>query len=214
MLDVPYRMCGDIVLDPSAAIAPGSLLLVEPGCQLQIAPGVCIGAGCLIHVFGGDLTLEVGAIVGSAVLLVGSGKIGAKACIGAAATLVNPTVEAGQMILQNSFHGSLELDGAVDLITPEVLGATDAPENLTIPPETKTNGAMTPEEDASANASGQPTRGSEGPAIASQVYGLEAFYRLMTMLFPHRDFPSGVAPPPGTPSAPSTHHQPDGGEAH
>jgi len=214
MLEVPYRTGGDVAVDPSAAIASGTLLLAEPDCRLTIAPGVCIGAGCIIHVVAGDLTIEAGAIVGSAVLLVGSGKIGAKACIGAGATLVNPSVEVGQVIQQNSFHGSLGLDETWDWGASN--GKALDPGLLSNPLAEMSEEAPAVTNSTAKNNGGSPEPSSasspENSAIASQVYGLEAFYRLMAMLFPHRDFSTQITPPSPMPPAHPNHHQPEGRE--
>ncbi|MBD1912135.1 MULTISPECIES: hypothetical protein [unclassified Leptolyngbya] len=213
--EIPYWVVGEVVVDPSAAIAPGTLLLAEPGCRLFIGPGVCMGTGSIVHGFGGDLTIEAGAVVGSAALLLGNGKIGAKACIGASATLVNPTVEAGQMILQDSYNGSLGLEGVFEPPSPEDLVAAipDAPRTCEVSPH-----EQGPDSDSEAKSVAEPSQnssvgGTSMPPIASQVYGLEAFYRLMTMIFPSRDFPTGSPALSNTPPASPTHDLPEGGES-
>lgn len=212
--EIPYWVVGEVIVDPSAAIAPGTLLLAEPGCRITVGPGVCVGTGAIVHGFGGNLTIDAGAVIGSAVLLLGSGKIGAKACIGASATLVNPTIEAGQMILQDSYNGSLGLEGLFEPPSPEMVATIpDAPPPLDGASDAQATNAS-PEAEPRVDPFQSTPNGSHSmPPIASQVYGLKAFYRLMTMLFPSRDFPTGFSALSNTLPANPTHDQPEGGES-
>jgi carbon dioxide concentrating mechanism protein CcmN len=100
-----FSSCGDVTIHPSAAIAPGVLLQANFGARLIIEAGVSIGMGGIVHVYEGTLTIATGACLGSGVLLVGSGKIGEKACIGSMTTLIDACVEAGQVIPPESLIG-------------------------------------------------------------------------------------------------------------
>lgn len=96
---------GDVVIDPSAAIAPGVLLQADPGCRLTIAAGVCIGQGVLLHAHQGQLTIQSGSTLGSGVLIVGQGQVGENACIGAFTTILNSSIAADQIVPPRSLIG-------------------------------------------------------------------------------------------------------------
>lgn len=96
---------GNVTIHSSAAIAPGVLLQADPGAELIIGAGVCIGAGAVIHAHGGTLELEVSVSLGSEVLVVGHGRIRANACIGSKATLINPDVSAASVVSWEALVG-------------------------------------------------------------------------------------------------------------
>lgn len=173
---------GDVVLDSSVAIAPNVLLFADPPARIEIDPGVCIGAGSIIHAWGGLLRIEAGALLGTATLLVGSGRIGTHACIGAMSTVVNPDIEDGCVVPAGSYFGE------DSVFSPHAMGDNasghDASRSLHPSPPSDYR-------DRPPYKAGQPDR--------KPVYGVAAFYRLMAMLFPHRDFsdalPSHSTPP-------------------
>lgn len=96
---------GDVQLDPLVALAPGVVLHAEPGSQIHIAAGVCIGMGSVLHIRQGLLTIEMGANLATGVLVFGAGKICQNACVGAGVTLINPQVASGEMIPPGSLVG-------------------------------------------------------------------------------------------------------------
>ncbi len=96
---------GDVSIDPSAAIAPGVILRAAPGSKIIIGTGVCIGLGSVLHAHEGTLEVEAGAKLGAGVLLVGKGKIGANACIGAVTTIWNASIEPWQVLPAASVVG-------------------------------------------------------------------------------------------------------------
>ena len=87
---------GDVVIVPGAVIAPGVLLQADVGSQIVIRSGVCIGLGCVIHASGGTVIINDGANLGAGVLLIGAVTIGARACLGAAVTVIDSVVEPGR----------------------------------------------------------------------------------------------------------------------
>lgn len=89
---------GDVVIEPTAAIAYGVLIQAEPDCAVRIGAGVCVGMGSVIHAYGGNITIGAGANLGAGVLLYGSLEIGNHACIGAASSLINYSVSMGGVI--------------------------------------------------------------------------------------------------------------------
>ncbi|MCL1472865.1 carbon dioxide concentrating mechanism protein [Argonema antarcticum] len=105
---------GDVTIDPSAAIAPGVLLIADANSRIVIAAGACIGMGSIIDAREGTLEIQAGAVLGAGVLVVGKGKIGAKACIGSATTIFFDSIEAGQVVPSGSLIG----DSSRQIIVP------------------------------------------------------------------------------------------------
>ncbi|MGD1716397.1 hypothetical protein [Dapis sp. BLCC M172] len=97
---------GDVKIDPSVAIAPGVIIQAADNCQIIIGSGVCIGMGAIIHAYQGNIEIESGATIGSGVLLVGKSKIGANACVGALATIIEEDVEVDKVVLPASIIGN------------------------------------------------------------------------------------------------------------
>lgn len=96
---------GEVIIHESAVIAPGVILNAAPNSKIIIGAGVCIGMGSIIQVDTGILEIETGASLGAGFLMVGSGKIGANACIGAATTVFNCSVSSGQVVAPGSMLG-------------------------------------------------------------------------------------------------------------
>lgn len=235
-LDAHYAVSGDVTIDPSAAIAPGSLLLAEPGCVLAIGAGVCVGAGSVLHAFGGNLSVGSGAILGAAVLLVGSGSIGEYACVGAMSTLIDATVRPRAGIPQESYvfgehmlnneaglavagdgaagnrNGNMNgnIDGSVDgsTIDGSIQGERSPHPSPTVSQPNQVSGRSAAPAAATAPIGGLPFQ----PAAGKRVYGLEAYYRLMAMLFPHRDFTMVATASPPTNDDPAHSLAPQAGK--
>ncbi|MBD2462730.1 transferase [Oscillatoria sp. FACHB-1407] len=196
MSELHFSIRGDVTVHPSAAIAPGVLLQADPGARLMIAAGVSIGAGSILHAYEGDLTIEVNACLGSGVLLVGSGKIGANACIGSMTTILNGCVESGQVIPPETLMG----DRSRQLPSSES-ESSESESELAVASldEGNSNEHSSLEETSSdlVEPEGEPVDSSEPNGAQSQptqpdtaakptVYGLDAFNTLMASLFPHR----------------------------
>ncbi|RUT08382.1 hypothetical protein DSM106972_015500 [Dulcicalothrix desertica PCC 7102] len=96
---------GEVIIHESAVIAPGVILNAAPNSKILIGAGVCIGMGSVIQVDTGTLEIEAGASLGAGFLMVGEGKIGANACIGAATTVFRCSVEAFQVVAPGSILG-------------------------------------------------------------------------------------------------------------
>src|ERR671933_1676230 len=129
---------GDVSIDSSAAIAPGVILRADPDSKIVIAAGVCIGMGSVLHACGGTLEVEAGANLGSGVLIVGKGKIGANACIGAVTTVWNSSIEPWQVVPAASVVGD---KGRQIVELSSVSTATPSAETTTAPSSSTT--AMT-----------------------------------------------------------------------
>ncbi len=106
MTNIEPFVSGDVKIDPSVAIAPGVIIQAADNCQIIIAAGVCIGMGAIIHAYQGNIEIESGATIGSGVLLVGKSKIGANACVGALATIIEEDLEADKVVLPASIIGN------------------------------------------------------------------------------------------------------------
>ncbi|MEO1445523.1 MAG: hypothetical protein AAFV46_04670, partial [Cyanobacteria bacterium J06635_11] len=102
-----YCVVGDVTVDASAAIAPGVVLQASPGSRIVIGKGVCLAGGVCIQSRAGVLTIAAGATLGANVLVVGSGMIGANACVSPGSTVMNPAIEGGGLIPPNTLSGTL-----------------------------------------------------------------------------------------------------------
>jgi carbon dioxide concentrating mechanism protein CcmN len=96
---------GEVNIHKSAVLAPGVILQAAANSKIIIGPGVCIGMGSILQVNEGILEVEAGANLGAGFLMVGPGKIGANACIGAATTVFNSSVAPEQVIPSGSVLG-------------------------------------------------------------------------------------------------------------
>jgi carbon dioxide concentrating mechanism protein CcmN len=105
MQDSQVCISGDVTIHPSAAIAPGVLLLANEGSKIVIGAGVCVGMGAVLHASEGVLEIQEGASLGAGVLWIGSGMIGNQACIGASSTIFNTSVAAQTLVPSGSLLG-------------------------------------------------------------------------------------------------------------
>ncbi len=96
--DFRSYVCGDVVIDQTAAIAAGVLIQADQGGRVTIAAGVCIGMGTVIHAQDGLLEIGAGANLGAGVLVYGSSKIGEGACIGASSSIVKAVIAKGAIV--------------------------------------------------------------------------------------------------------------------
>ncbi len=207
--DCHLYISGEVVVHPSAAIAPGVLLQADPGCQLTIGAGVCVGRGSIVHASGGVLELQAGVTLGTGVLIVGSGTIGTEACIGAMTTILNSSVLPKQSIAPNSLIG--DFSRTVTLESPAAPAASTSPNPAATAP------SPPPAETADSTATAAATNGRSAPGASpqptaiqktmTQVYGQAYVERIMITMFPHRQALESTAPqeppdskPPDPPS--------------
>jgi carbon dioxide concentrating mechanism protein CcmN len=169
----------------------------EPGSRISIAAGACIGMGVILHAREGTLEIEAGVILGAGVLVVGAGKIGANACIGAGTTLINPCIDKMQIMPAGSLMGDTSRQATAEATaaeataaaptspetpeatTPPVAPPIEPPAPAQTPPQTAPETAAEPPESTAAE-SPQP---GETPTI---LYGQAHINRLLGTLFPHR----------------------------
>ncbi len=96
--DFRSYVCGNVVIDPTAAIASGVLIKADQGSHVSIAASVCIGMGTVIHAQDGLLEIEAGASLGAGVLVYGASKIGEGSCIGASSSIVRSVIAKGAIV--------------------------------------------------------------------------------------------------------------------
>lgn len=96
---------GDVTIHESAVVAPGTILQAAPDSRIVIGAGVCVGMGVILNAYEGIIELEDGAILGAGVLLIGKGKIGNNACIGASSTILNASIDSMAVLPAGSLIG-------------------------------------------------------------------------------------------------------------
>ncbi|NJK62588.1 MAG: hypothetical protein HC921_07820 [Synechococcaceae cyanobacterium SM2_3_1] len=96
--DAGYILSGDVQVDESAGIAAGVLLQADPGSQIRVEAGVCIGMGSILHAHEGTIHVRAGATLGTGVLMVGQLTVGERACIGSFSTLWNTRIADREII--------------------------------------------------------------------------------------------------------------------
>lgn len=101
----PLCISGAVSIDPGASLAAGAILQAAPGSEIQIGPGVCLGMGVILNAYQGTIVIESGVTLGPGVLVIGAGTIGENACIGAATTIFNTSVDPMQVIPAGSILG-------------------------------------------------------------------------------------------------------------
>jgi carbon dioxide concentrating mechanism protein CcmN len=106
--DFRSYVCGDVVIDQTAAIASGVLIQADQGGKITIAAGVCIGMGAVLHAQGGLLEIGAGANLGAGVLVYGTSKIGEGACIGASSSIVRAVIGKGAIVPPCSLISGLD----------------------------------------------------------------------------------------------------------
>lgn len=108
--DFRSYVCGDVVIDKTAAIASGVLIQADQGGKILIAAGVCIGMGVVLHAQDGILEICAGANLGAGVLVYGSSKIGEGACIGASSSIVRAVIARGAIVPPCSLISNLDAE--------------------------------------------------------------------------------------------------------
>ncbi len=128
MHDSPAQQIGEVTVHPSVAIAPGVLLQAEAGSRIVIAASVCIGMGAVIHAYGGVLEIQEGVNLGAGVLILGSGVIGAHACVGTSSTVIESSVSSQQILPPGSLVGDRSRSVSSAPAPPVAVEPTDTPD--------------------------------------------------------------------------------------
>lgn len=139
--DFRSYVCGDVVIDETAAIASGVLLQADQGGKIIISAGVCIGMGAVLHAQGGLLEIAAGANLGAGVLVYGTSKIGEGACIGASSSIVRAVIAKGAIVPPCSLISGLEQTAVEKEVSPVI--AKDLEINLETSLETNNSPSPT-----------------------------------------------------------------------
>lgn len=168
-----YYTSGDVTIHAGVAIAPGVLLQADVNSRIVIQSGVCIGIGAILHAHNGAIEVGEGANIGAEVLLVGHVQIGGNACLGAATTVINSSVERGQIIPPGSLIGDgsrspNELQATDTVIYPAAAPSTPSVASDPVPLPEDSHLAIPDEEKTNVN-----------------VYGQMYVNRMFVKMFPH-----------------------------
>ena len=190
---------GDVTIDPSVAIGPGVILQADPDSQIVIASGVCIGMGVILHARHGMLQIESGANLGAGVLVMGSGKIGAEACIGTGTTILfdadtledaiapQQVIAAGSVIGDKSRQVTASPEAEQEATASEVEDSQLLPSDPqpALAPTTPTSDTSELESDSDTS---EPESNSASPptSLPAIVYGQAHLSQLLDTLLPHR----------------------------
>jgi carbon dioxide concentrating mechanism protein CcmN len=98
----PAVISGDVTVHPTANVASGVLLHADPGSQLIVGVGACIGAGCILHAHTGTLFIGDGVILGMGTLVFGTTQVGERSCIGADSSLIDVLIAPNTVLPPNS----------------------------------------------------------------------------------------------------------------
>ena len=207
---------GDVSIDPSAVIAPGVILRADPNSKIIIAAGVCVGMGSVLHACGGTLEVEVGANLGAGVLIVGKGKIGANACIGAVTTIWNVSINPWQVVPAASVLGDkgrqvVEVSStSTSTTSSETANSTDASSSTktgkdvpttnqeSLNGEVPSNRTVVPQSDdkrgrVDEDSPTQPKTEKPASEASKPVYGQGSLDRILKTLLPYNQ---SLNPPP------------------
>lgn len=168
--DLDVYINGDVSIHPSAVLAPGAIIQAAPNSRIVIREGVCVGMGAVLKAYEGTIEVDQGAVLGAGVLAIGQGKIGSNACIGAATTILNASVEPSAVIAAGSIIGDLSRQVEVITATVEV----DEPEAVI-----EDGASIEPEAPPVDEAPPQPKK----QTVVGQVY----VNNLLFTLFPERN---------------------------
>jgi carbon dioxide concentrating mechanism protein CcmN len=208
--DFDSYISGEVIIHPSAVLAPGVILQAAPNSKIIIGSGVCVGMGSILQVHEGTLEVEAGANLGAGLLMVGQGKIGANACIGAATTIFNCSVEPGQVVAAGSVFGDssrrltespkpINETKQPELSTNDLASSNTNSENGTGRQKDLGSGGQTQQQEElipkssppppsppSPSSSLSPSSPPQDSQISSHIYGQESIQKLLVTLFPHK----------------------------
>ncbi|WP_271254583.1 hypothetical protein [Pseudanabaena sp. Chao 1811] len=118
--DFRSYVCGDVVIDETAAIASGVLIQADQDGKITIGAGVCIGMGAVLHAQGGLLEIAAGANLGAGVLVYGTSRIGEGACIGASSSIVRAVIAKGAIVPPCSLISGLDQTAVEKEVSPAI----------------------------------------------------------------------------------------------
>ncbi|MBT9317447.1 LbetaH domain-containing protein [Leptothoe spongobia] len=203
-----YYRGGDVVVDASAAVAPGVVFRAAPHGSIRIGPGVCVGAGVVIQAKQGCLYIEAGASLGTGVLIVGHGHVGKDACVGPSSTLINPAIAPNTIIPSCSLiesqaspskttvpqSAAYQASGST-FQTPNFQTKSDPVPSMPMPPRTSPTvqpqsvspkAVNVPDVEPTTTSAPSTENTSGMTAPNNSVYGRDHLNSLLSALFPHR----------------------------
>ncbi|QDZ39715.1 transferase [Euhalothece natronophila Z-M001] len=197
---------GEVTIDETATIAPGVILQATAQGRIIIRAGACLGMGTILTATEGTIEIGEGVILGAGVLIVGSGKISDRACIGAASTLISTSIEEMQLVSPGSLLGaptraenqtSTSQNGQSPPFNPDNNGGVTNSESNNSPEELSpaSNSHPQPQDDSDDpwDENENPSEDEENSPSQEQsrnqatIYGQTHIERLMVTLFPHKD---------------------------
>ncbi|QDL08439.1 transferase [Brasilonema octagenarum UFV-E1] len=193
--DFDSYISGEVIIHPSAVLAPGVILQAAPNSKIIIGSGVCVGMGSILQVHEGTLEVEAGANLGAGLLMVGKGRIGANACIGAATTIFNCSVDPGQVLPAGSVLGDTSRRISESPTQTEQTTQESSITNPTFSTTESENGTGRQKGEAGKEESSaiSPSSSSLSPPVSTQdsqistyIYGQQSIQKLLVTLFPHK----------------------------
>ncbi|MFM7601530.1 MAG: hypothetical protein ACKO7R_10075, partial [Pseudanabaena sp.] len=174
--DFRSYVCGDVVIDQTAAIASGVLIQADQGSCITIAAGVCIGMGAILHAQDGLLEIGAGANLGAGVLVYGTCKIGEGACIGASSSIVRAVIAKGAIVPPSSLISGLDQSAVEKEASPAI--AQELEINKTNP--SPTNHSFTTETQVEIPTDAIANQGLENADVSSNEQSNPAINPLET----------------------------------
>ena len=168
--DFRSYVCGDVVIDQTAAIASGVLIQADQGSRITIAASVCIGMGTVIHAQDGLLEIGAGANLGAGVLIYGTSKIGENCCIGASSSIVRAVIGNGTIVPPCSLIVD-QAEQATTLVEENVAENLTENENILERSQTETTYGQTNVNVTSDSIAEQPEQSLQSPnmSLSNQI---------------------------------------------
>jgi carbon dioxide concentrating mechanism protein CcmN len=181
---------GDVTVHPTANIGNGVLLHADPGSQLIIGVGACVGAGCVIHAHTGTLFIGDGVILGMGTLVFGTTQVGERACIGADSSLIDVSIAPNTVVPPNSLLDSYSLSAEyANAHPPESAAAPEVAEKVSSPVVESIDSVIPKSSEPSVSPpepiKSQPSKVPEPPmtlTINAPIYGKAGLERLLATL--------------------------------
>jgi carbon dioxide concentrating mechanism protein CcmN len=181
---------GDVTVHPTANIGSGVLLHADPGSQLIIGVGACVGAGCVIHAHTGTLFIGDGVILGMGTLVFGTTQVGERACIGADSSLIDVSIAPNTVVPPNSLLDSYSLSAEyANAHPPESVAAPEVAEKVSSPVVESIDSVIPKSSEPSVSPpepiKSQPSKVPEHPmtlTINAPIYGKAGLERLLATL--------------------------------
>lgn len=191
---------GDVIIASTAVLGSGVVLRADSGCSITIRDGVCLGSGVVIHATSGSLELHQGVCVAGGVIVVGEGSIGSNTCVGAGATILNPSFPSGSVVSAESLWGDdsrqcLTVDEevandstSIEEETLESAPADATPTSTPDPWESDSSSETIHSSDSEPDKSEPASESAiQAPVeISKQVIGIQQFEMMVHKMFPER----------------------------